>query len=130
MTFAIRICTEQLGTGHGLIPKRRTPKRQESGLFIGRLPVGRHSLRSEASITKPRLKAFSSEVDTGSREENASKHNSSREFAQHILQNAAIAVVFEFIERIDAAEQRNPLQRAVAGHDFRGQLLARLQVAL
>jgi hypothetical protein len=103
---------------------------KKAAFLIGRLLPGRYSLRSEASITKPRFKAFSSEVDTGSREENASKHNSSREFAQHILQNAAIAVVFEFVERIDAAEQRNPLQRAVAGHDFRGQLLARLQVAL
>ena len=103
---------------------------KKAAFLIGRLLPGRHSLRSEASITKPRFKAFSSEVDSGSREENASKHNLCREFAQHILQNAAIAVVFEFVERIDAAEQRNPLQRAVVGHDFRGQLLARFQVAL
>src|SRR6266702_1421935 len=33
------------------------PRREESGLFIGRLPAGRHSLRSEASITNPRYAA-------------------------------------------------------------------------
>src|SRR6266581_8303133 len=33
------------------------PRHEESGLFIGRLPAGRHSLRSEASITNPRYAA-------------------------------------------------------------------------
>jgi hypothetical protein len=49
------------------------PQTRESGLVIGRLLLGRHSLRSEALITNPRFKAFSSEVAIGSREENASK---------------------------------------------------------
>src|SRR5260370_18081296 len=46
------------------------------------------------------------------------------------MQNAAVSIIFELVERIDAAQQRNALQRAVAGHDLRGQLLARLQIAL
>src|SRR6267378_4706551 len=46
------------------------------------------------------------------------------------MQNAAVSIVFELIERIDAAQQRNALQRAVAGDDLGGQLLARFQIAL
>src|SRR5450759_3480826 len=46
------------------------------------------------------------------------------------MQDAAVSIIFEFVERIDAAKQRNALQRAVAGHDLRGQLLPRLQIAL
>src|SRR6185503_18905621 len=53
-----------------------------------------------------------------------------REFAQHIMQNAAIPVVFELVEGIDAAKQRHALQRAIAGDDLRRQGLTRLQVAL
>src|SRR3954471_1043463 len=80
----------------------------EGGLVIGRLRLTYYSLRSEPPFTNPRLR---------------------RELAQHVVQDAAVAVVFELIQRIDAAKQRNALQRAVAGDDLRGQLLARLQIA-
>src|ERR1700712_803100 len=46
------------------------------------------------------------------------------------MQDAAIAVIFKLVERIDPAQQRDAAQRAVAGHDLRGQLLARLEVTL
>src|ERR1700759_5265728 len=46
------------------------------------------------------------------------------------MQNAAIPIIIELIQRIDAAEQRNALQRAIAGNDLRGQFLARLQITL
>ena len=46
------------------------------------------------------------------------------------MQDAAVAVIFELVEGIDAAQQRNALQRTIAGNDFRRQLLPRLQIAL
>src|SRR5258705_7094503 len=76
--------------------------------FIGRLPPARYSLHSEASL----------------------QIASRSQLAQHIMQDAAVSIVFELIQRIDAAEQRNAAQRTIAGHDLGGQLLARLQIAL
>jgi len=65
--------------GHDLIPKKRAPnpekacpKRAKAAFSLGRLLPARYSLRGEALITNPRFVAFSSEVVTGSREENAS----------------------------------------------------------
>src|SRR4051794_9433967 len=46
------------------------------------------------------------------------------------MQDAAIAIIFQLVEGIDPAQQGYAAQRAVAGHDLRGQLLARLEVAL
>src|SRR6202171_2264378 len=46
------------------------------------------------------------------------------------MQDATVSIIFELVERIDAAQQRNALQRAVAGYDLRRQFLTRLQVAL
>src|SRR6478752_9312470 len=46
------------------------------------------------------------------------------------MQDAAVSIIFELIERIDAAQQRDATQRSVAGDDFRRQLLARFQLAL
>src|SRR6266849_7018013 len=46
------------------------------------------------------------------------------------MQNAAVSIIFELVERIDAAQQRDALQRAIAGHDFRRQLLAWFQIPL
>src|SRR5262249_32985804 len=77
-------------------------------LLIGRLRLTFYSLRSEPSFTNPRLR---------------------REFAQYIVQDTAVTVVVELVQRIDAAEQRDALQRAVARDDFSDQLLTRLQVA-
>src|SRR5690242_8825456 len=85
------------------------PQTHEGGLVIGRLRLTFYSRRSEPSFTNSRL---------------------SRELAQHVVQDAAVPVVIELVQRIDAAEQRNALQRAVAGDDFRGQFLTRLEVAL
>jgi len=47
----------------------RAPNREKAAFFLGRLPVGRHSLRSEAPITNPRFIAFSREVVTNSLDE-------------------------------------------------------------
>src|ERR1700733_2072781 len=46
------------------------------------------------------------------------------------MQNAAVSVIFEFVEGIDPAEKGYPLQRTVAGHDLRRQLLPWFQVTL
>src|SRR5512135_24356 len=46
------------------------------------------------------------------------------------MQNAAVSVVIQLVERIDSAQQGNPLQCTVARNDFGGQLLTRLQLAL
>src|SRR5260370_24455719 len=46
------------------------------------------------------------------------------------MQNAAVSVIVELIEGIDAAQQRNALHRTVAGGDLRRQFLPRLQVTL
>ena len=110
MAFFIRIYT-----GHDLIPKSAPPMR-ESGLFIGRLPPARYSLRSEALITNPRFLALSSDVVTGSRQGKRVNNNPEpgsdlirtgkalgSQFAQHIMQNAAVPVVFELVEGVDAA---------------------------
>ena len=87
---------------------RKRALTHEGGLVIGRLRLTFYSLRGEPPFTNSRL---------------------GRELAQHVVQDAAVPVVFELVQRIDAAKQRNPLQRTVAGDDLRGQLLARLQVA-
>src|SRR5688572_26466068 len=50
---------------------------------------------------------------------------SGREIAQHVLQDAAVPEVFEFVDRIDAAEDRHVLHRAVAIGDAGRHLLAR-----
>src|SRR5579883_2483204 len=47
--------------------------------------------------------------------------------AQHILQNPAMAEIFELIERVDAAEQRHRVDLAIRAMDAAGQLDARLQ---
>src|SRR5260370_38797543 len=46
------------------------------------------------------------------------------------MQNATVPVIFQLIQGIDPAQQRNALQRAIARGDLRRQLLARFQVAL
>src|SRR6266700_360066 len=83
-------------------------QRRKAAFLIGRLPRARYSLRGDASIT------FASR----------------RQPAQHVVQNTAVPVVVEFVERIDPAQQWDPLQRAIARNDLRGQLLPRFQVAL
>ena len=50
--------------------------------------------------------------------------------AQHVLQDAAVLEVFELVERIDAADQRNSLERAVRRNDLGNQPLARFQVTV
>src|SRR4029077_20404648 len=55
---------------------------------------------------------------------------SCREMAQHVLQDAAILEVVEFVKHIDAAEQRNALEGAVCCHDLGDQPLPRLQIAV
>ncbi len=55
---------------------------------------------------------------------------STGQLAQHVLQDAAALEVVEFVDGIDAADQRYALQRAVARDDLGHQLLARLEVAL
>ncbi len=49
---------------------------------------------------------------------------------QDVLQNTAILEVFEFVERIDAADQRNTLERTVRRNDLGNQTLARLEIAM
>src|SRR5262249_3160261 len=56
--------------------------------------------------------------------------NSSRELAQHVLQDAAVLEVFQLVERIDARDQRNALQTAVGRDDLGDQSLARLELAM
>src|SRR4051812_2438985 len=46
------------------------------------------------------------------------------------MQDAAVSVVVQLVEGIDAAKQRHPLQRTIAGHDLGRQLLAWFQIAL
>ncbi len=50
--------------------------------------------------------------------------------AQDVLQNAAVFEVIELIQRIDAAEQRHPLERAVAHDDLGDQALTRFELAV
>src|SRR5215207_10741344 len=52
-----------------------------------------------------------------------------RELTQHVLQDAAVAEVFELVERIDAADERHLLDLAVRRGDLGGELLSRLQLA-
>src|SRR5690606_24935467 len=47
-----------------------------------------------------------------------------------VLQNAAVAQILEFLERIDAADQRDALQFAVRPDDLGDQPLPRLELAL
>src|SRR6185312_896678 len=84
------------------------PQTYKGGLVIGRLRLTFYSRRGELPFTNSRL---------------------GRELAQHVVQNTAVPVVLELVQRIDAAEQRNALELAVARHDLRGQLLTRLEVA-
>ena len=64
------------------------PVTHEGGLVIGRLRLTFYSRRGEPPFTNSR---------------------SGRELAQHIVQNAAVPVVIELVQRIDAAKQRNAL---------------------
>src|ERR1051326_8839027 len=50
--------------------------------------------------------------------------------AQHVLQNAAVLEVVELVDRVDAANQRYPLECAVAGDDLGDQSLARFELAM
>src|ERR1700745_99327 len=81
---------------------------KKAAYLLGRLPGARYSLRGEPPITV----------------------GSSGQFPQHIVENAAVSIVIQLIQRIDAAQQRHALQRAIAGNDLRGQFLARLQIVL
>src|SRR6478735_971927 len=54
---------------------------------------------------------------------------SGRELPQDVVQDAAVAEVFELVERIDAADQRNQLDLAVRRGDLGLHALARLEVA-
>src|SRR5579862_9013425 len=47
--------------------------------------------------------------------------------AQHILQNAAMAEIFELVERVDAAEQLHLIDRATGAVNTADELGARLQ---
>jgi hypothetical protein len=49
--------------------------------------------------------------------------------AQHLLQDAAVLVVVELVDRIDAAEQRHPLEAAVGGDDLGTEPLLRLEIS-
>src|SRR3984885_7887939 len=51
----------------------------------------------------------------------------SRELPQHIRQNPAVAEIFEFVQRIDAACERDERHAVVRAPDLRFELLARLQ---
>src|SRR5262249_37810350 len=53
----------------------------------------------------------------------------SRELAQHVVQNAAVPEIFELVDGIDAAYQRDPLEAAVGGDDLGDHALARLDLA-
>src|SRR5436305_11372198 len=55
---------------------------------------------------------------------------SRRQMPQYVLQDAAVLEVIELIEGIDAAHQRNALERAVRRDDFGDQPLARLQISV
>src|ERR1043165_3911500 len=50
--------------------------------------------------------------------------------AQDILQDAAVLEVVQLVERIDAADQRNPLERSVGCNNLGNQPLARLEIAV
>src|SRR5215210_3536172 len=52
-----------------------------------------------------------------------------RELTQHVLQDAAVAEVFELVEGIDAADERHLLDLAVRRGDLGGEPLSRLQLA-
>src|ERR1700726_1291804 len=53
-----------------------------------------------------------------------------REMAQDVLQDAAVLVVVQFVDGIDAAEQPNPLEPAIGGDDLGKQPLMRLEIAV
>src|SRR4051794_14974705 len=82
-----------------------------------------HSIRSDRRTSYDRCSLR--ETRTGS-----AANTLRREMAQHVLQDAAILEVIEFVERIDAAEQRNALECAVRSDDFGDQPLARLQITV
>src|SRR5262249_10160328 len=52
------------------------------------------------------------------------------ELAQHVVQNAAVPEIFELVDGIDAAYQRDPLEAAVGGDDLGDHALARLDLAV
>src|SRR5262249_33367288 len=52
-----------------------------------------------------------------------------QEAAQHVLQDAAVAEVFDLVERVDPADQRFAMGRAVGPVDRQGQLHARPEPA-
>src|SRR3546814_7183701 len=51
------------------------------------------------------------------------------EAAQHVVQDAAVSVVLDFVGGIDAAKHRDLLRLAVRAVDGQGQLHARLEAA-
>mgnify|MGYP003351654642 CR=1 FL=1 len=68
------------------------PENQKAALCIGRLPITCHSLRSEAFVVSC----------------------SGCELPENVVQDAAVAVVIELVERIDPAQQRHAGALAVA----------------
>src|SRR5262245_31238619 len=53
-----------------------------------------------------------------------------RQVAQDVLQDAPVLEIVQFVERIDAANQRNTLQSAVGRDDFGEHALARFDLAM
>src|SRR3954451_8282366 len=58
-----------------------------------------------------------------------SRTGSGRQLAQDMVQDAAVAEILDFVERIDPAHQRHLLDRAVRRRDLGRHPLARLEVA-
>src|SRR5262245_15194791 len=49
---------------------------------------------------------------------------------QHVVQNAAVLEIIEFVERIDAANERDTLEASIGGDDLGDHALARLDLAV
>src|SRR5271168_3708468 len=75
--------------------------------------VTRHSLRGEESPFTRRVTV-----------------NLRGQVAKHVLQNAAVLIVVELLERIDTADQRHALEAAVRRDDLGEEPLMRLEIAM
>src|SRR6516162_333175 len=99
-----------------------------------RRPITRHSNRGEATrgqTTEDRTKVlcFMPPVICPSSSV-VRRQLRSGEVAQHVMQNAAVPEIFEFVDGIDAAYQRDPLEAAVGRDDLGNHALARLDLAV
>jgi hypothetical protein len=52
------------------------------------------------------------------------------ELAQNVMQNAAVLEIFELIQRIDSAQERDSLETAIGGDDLGDHALAGLDLAV